>query len=649
MQKKTRSQLLCYSIPGLSVALTLLLALWLDIDSPLLLMQVAVVVSAGCGGLIPGLLSTILAALASNYFFILPDRSFTIGKDGAGQLVLFLVEGGLISSIIEALHAALRRVEMQLLELQSRHESLRQSEEQFRLLVDGVKDYALFLLDSDGRVLTWNAGAEFLIGYPAQEILGQPFARLFPLEAIDRGEPEQELRVAIADGQTETERWHVRKDGTRFWASELLVALRGENDTLQGFAKVVRNITERKQAEDEQRSQEGRFRRLFESNVIGVIFPDMRGHIHDANDAFLEMVGYTREDLQAGRVRWVDMTPPEYSHLDEKALESIRARGACTPFEKEYIRKDGSRVPILLACAILEGSEQDTVSFVLDLTERKRTEAELQGLYQQLQELNAGLEQQVQERTVQLHQQMRELQRLNQLKDDFLSTVSHELRTPVTNMKMAIHMLQVATQPEQRERYMKILEEECTREISLVNDLLDLQRLEAGEEPVELEPIELQAWLPAIVQPFSERAQAREQTLRLEIESELPTVLSQASSLQRAIVELLNNACKYTPPGAAIEVAARLSVPVGDERLSDGVELVVSNTGTEISTSELTRIFEKFYRVPSSDPWRQRGTGLGLALVQKLVDLMGGWVRAESQGGKITFTIWLPRSKARST
>ncbi len=146
-------------------------------------------------------------------------------------------------------------------------------------------------------------------------------------------------------------------------------------------------MTERRQAEEALRESEARLRRLVESNLIGIILADTTGRVIDANDAFLKMVGYTREDLLAGNMRWSEMTPPEYLPLSLEALRQLQETGAVAPFEKEYLRKDGSRVPVLLGVAMLEGSEQETVAFVIDLTERKQAEEQLRALTARLQNI----------------------------------------------------------------------------------------------------------------------------------------------------------------------------------------------------------------------------------------------------------------------
>ncbi|MBW4470647.1 MAG: CHASE2 domain-containing protein [Stenomitos rutilans HA7619-LM2] len=233
-----------------------------------------------------------------------------------------------------------------------------------------------------------------------------------------------------------------------------------------------------------------------------------------------------------------------------------------------------------------------------------------------------------------LEQQVKELQRLAQLKDDFLSTVSHELRSPMTNIKMAIELLKVTRSEASTAHYLKILQYECARETDLINDLLDLQRLEAGAQTYAPESINLNDWLPPIIQGFLERAETQHQSLSIDLPQQLPVLVSDQPSLERIVVELVNNACKYTPPDGAINVAVNWAPPY--------MELVVKNSGTEIPASELPRIFEKFYRVPQADPWKRGGTGLGLALVSRLVDYLGGKILVNSASGTTTFTVQLP-------
>lgn len=240
--------------------------------------------------------------------------------------------------------------------------------------------------------------------------------------------------------------------------------------------------------------------------------------------------------------------------------------------------------------------------------------------------------------------QVRELERLNRLKDDFLSTVSHELRTPMANIKMAVHMLDLTlrdlgmfkTQANPLDRYFQVLKDECQREINLIDDLLDLALLDSQETSLNLSEVSLQSWLPKIVEPFLARAYDHQQGLKIEIAASLPAVKTDLSCLERALAELLNNACKYTPAGGQISIFAS----VDDQSKSAVVR--VCNSGVEILSSEHDRIFDKFYRIPNSDPWKHGGTGLGLALVKKLVERLKGTVHVESFHGETAFVVRFP-------
>lgn len=237
--------------------------------------------------------------------------------------------------------------------------------------------------------------------------------------------------------------------------------------------------------------------------------------------------------------------------------------------------------------------------------------------------------------------QVKELERLNQLKDDFLSTVSHELRSPMSSIKMAIQMLEISLEPSgvlddeanASNRYLTILREEVKREVDLINDLLDLARLDAGAEPLTLIKIDLRYYIPHLAEPFIERARQQQQQVVIQISNELPPITTDLSFLERIVTELLHNACKYTPVGGSIVVSAQM--------VGASLELRVSNSGVEIPAAECDRIFDKFYRIPKNDPWKHGGTGLGLALVKKLTEQLGGQIHVESSMGQTTFVLEL--------
>ncbi len=238
-----------------------------------------------------------------------------------------------------------------------------------------VQDYALFLVDVDGRIVTWYAGAERIFGYTAAEAIGQHVSFLHLSEESLQAGLDEVFKRSAATGHFGNEGWRTRKDGTRFWANAITMALKDGKGDLQGFANVVRDFSDRHERDEKLRSSRARIRPIAAvSTITGVVSGEF-DRIPEVNDTFLELVGYSREDLLAGRMSWPDLTPPEFAALDELAHEEGLRFGACTPFEKELIRRDGTRVPVLVATAVLQLSPFRWITFVQDLRERDRVES----------------------------------------------------------------------------------------------------------------------------------------------------------------------------------------------------------------------------------------------------------------------------------
>ncbi|MBW4470353.1 MAG: GAF domain-containing protein [Stenomitos rutilans HA7619-LM2] len=330
---------------------------------------------------------------------------------------------------------------------------------------------------------------------------------------------------------------------------------------------------------------------------------------------------------------------------------------------------------VMLACPIVDDQRVLGDLWLVNPSEYAFTEQDIRLVQQVANQCAIALRQARLYQTLQT--QVTELEQLNHLKDDFLSTVSHELRTPMANIKMALHMLEISLkaadpspatatsivpevpQPEDVEkkpkprssnvdRYLKILQDECQREIDLITDLLDLNRLDGDIEPLILTAVALEPWVQSLTKPFVDRAHSQQQRLQFDIAPDLPPLFTEQSYLERILAELLNNACKYTPTGESIVVAA--SVVAAEEaetpKAIDTLHISVTNTGVEIPLSEQSRIFDKFYRIPKHDPWQQGGTGLGLALVKKLTERLGASLTVESIKGKTTFTVQIPLSSS---
>ncbi|MFB2768085.1 ATP-binding protein [Pelatocladus sp. BLCC-F211] len=325
MQKLTRSQLKRYGVAILTVLLALLLtqSLWLlHRFSAYPLFFAAVMVSSWYGGLEPGLMATVLSALACAYFFLPPLYSLAVIGFNTVGLVQFVLVSLLISILNQMLRSAQRRAEINAHQAQRNYNDLRQSQEKlhqseqrYRLFVEGVKEYAIFMLDPNGLFLNWNIGAERILGYREAEIIGQHFRHIFTPEAIECGRPEQVLRMAVREGFSKENRWHVRKDGTHFWAHCVIIPLRDQDGNLRGFSKIMQDLTERKQAEEE------REQLLLREQAA-------RAEAEAANrskDDFLAIVSHELRTPMTAILGWVGML--QTGRLDEDrakdALETI--------------------------------------------------------------------------------------------------------------------------------------------------------------------------------------------------------------------------------------------------------------------------------------------------------------------------------------
>lgn len=640
--------------------------------------------------------------------------------------------------------------------------ALQESEERFRLLVESAKDYAIITLDCNGYITSWNIGAERILGYQEAEIIGQHGSCIFTPEDIRKGEDKKELEMAVAEGRAEDERWHVRANGKLFWASGIVTSLRDEAGNLQGFSKIMRDMTERKQAEAERDrliEQLAAERRSLETVLqqmpVGVAIAEApSGKLRCHNQEAVRILRHpmlpsdsVKDYVQYGAFH-CDGRP--YKPQEYPLARSTISGEVVKAEDMSYRRGDGTQTFLCVNSAPItdNGRIVAAVSTFYDIYERKQAEIALRsseerlrlaleaahmsiwdwnsqtnqvtwsdnyellfgyapgtfaGTYEAVSScvhpedrelvasaLTRSLKQRVeydaefrivcpdgnirwlaakgqffyQESTLGVRmmgvimditerksaaeqikislQETAELKRLNQLKDDFLSTVSHELRSPMASIKMAVSMLEVAlkqagllnAEPNRVAQYLQILRNECDREINLINDLLDLSSLEAGNKLLCLSAIDLSSWVPPIVESFAERTRSQQQSLEVSIPNDLPTLITDESKLERLLSELLHNACKYTPASERILVTAKTK--------SDRLLLQVSNSGIEIPAAELSRIFDKFYRIPNNDPWKYGGTGLGLALVKKLVEHLDGTIQATASFGWTNFTVELP-------
>ena len=258
--------------------------------------------------------------------------------------------------------------------------TLQDSEENFRLLLEGVKDYAIFMLDPFGRVVTWNPGAERIKGYRAEQIIGQHFSRFYTQEDIESGKPDRELKIAAAEGRLEDDGWRVRKDGSRFWANVIITAVKDKNGELVGFSKVTRDFSERRKTEEALRQSEARFRTLFESSPDAIIATNQKGQITEANSQVEEFFGYSRAELIG---QPVEMLIPErfrnaHPHHRKEYNEQPRTRLMGLGLDLHGRRKDGTEFPVDIMISTVESADGRIIlSVIRDLSEKMRAQEDL--------------------------------------------------------------------------------------------------------------------------------------------------------------------------------------------------------------------------------------------------------------------------------
>jgi PAS domain S-box-containing protein len=507
---------------------------------------------------------------------------------------------------------------------------LRESEERFQLLVESVKDYAIFMLDVDGTVLTWNAGAERIKGYRADEIIGQHFSKFYPAEAVERKHPAYELRVATEQGRFEEEGWRVRKDGSLFWANVVITALRDRTGELRGFGKVTRDLTQRREHEQSLRQSEERFRLLVEGvREYAIFMLNENGEVATWNAGAERIKGYTADEIIGQHFSRFYPDDAIRSGWPEHELQVATAKGRFSE-EGWRLRKDGSRFWAHVTITALrdeEGRLRGFAKLTRDLTELRGNES--------MQHRSAGDEQMLSaERAARM-----EAQRAVRMKDEFLATLSHELRTPLHAILGWVQVLRTSAPAPSKEdvhKTMEVIERNAKAQVQLIDDLLDLNRILGGQVRLDLQRVALIDVIGAAVDSARPTADAKGVRIETILDARRGVVSGDPARLQQVVWNLLTNAIKFTPRGGKIQVLL--------ERVNSHVEITVSDTGVGISEEFLPRVFDRFSQRDSSAGRRHGGLGLGLAISKQLVELHGGTISAKSAGeGKgASFIVRLP-------
>ncbi|HEX6132895.1 MAG TPA: PAS domain-containing sensor histidine kinase [Longimicrobiales bacterium] len=489
-----------------------------------------------------------------------------------------------------------------------------------RLLVQTVREYAIFALDRTGHVLTWNAGAQRAKGYTAEEILGSHFSVFYPPDEVAAGRPERQLREAVRLGSVADEGWRVRKDGSRFWADVVITALRDDAGELIGFAKVTRDLTERRHADESLRRSEERFRLLVQEVQDYAIFMlDPDGRVATWNTGAERIKGYTSAEIIG---RHFSVFYPAAAVESEFPQYELRVAAEVGRFEDEgwRVRKDGSLFWANVVITALRDESGELIGFAKvtrDLTERRRSE----------------------ERAIADARRLAEMDAANRAKLEFLSTVSHELRTPLNAIGGYSDLLTLEVPGKLNETQRQFLERIRKGQqhlLALVNDLLNYTRVEAGRLEYDIGPIRVRAALDDLVALIQPQAEAKD--LQLEIGSCPPQTMAwaDAARVQQILLNLLSNAIKFTPRGGRVSLVCSSS---------DGqVGITVLDTGPGIPEDKQHAVFEPFVQLGRSLTSSHDGVGLGLSISRELARAMGGDLKLVSRPGEgSAFTLILPR------
>jgi PAS domain S-box-containing protein len=483
------------------------------------------------------------------------------------------------------------------------------------LLIDSVTDYAIFLLDPSGRVTSWNAGAQRIKGYEADEIIGEHFSKFYLPEDVAAGKPEHELAVARQVCRIEDEGWRVRKDGSLFWANVVITALWDDEGLLRGYGKVTRDLTQRRASEVELRRAEQRFHQLVDAVADYSIFMlDPTGHVATWNPGARKTKGYEAAEI-IGRHFSAFYTPEDRERgKPERVLETVRREGR---FEEEgwRIRKDGTRFWANVVISMLRDEEGQAVGFAKvtrDLTARRAAEETARELARE------------QTARAMAEALARKAEETNRVKDEFLATVSHELRTPLNAIVGWSSILRQRQLDPGVSRAIEIIERNAHAQVKIIEDILDVSRIITGKLRIDPRPTDLISITNQALDVVRHSASAKQISLDFPQATEACSFVGDPERIQQVAWNLLSNAIKFTGSGGAVRIDV--------QRTDTSATLSVRDTGLGIAPDFLPYLFERFKQGDSSTTRRFGGLGLGLAIVRHIAELHGGSVSASSPG-----------------
>nr|WP_322031373.1 PAS domain S-box protein [Paraburkholderia sp. J76] len=481
------------------------------------------------------------------------------------------------------------------------------NERRFEALVEPIEDYAIFLLDAHGYIVSWNRGAARIKGYEAHEIIGQHFSRFYTDEANARRWPDHELEQAALHGRFNDEGWRVRKDGSMFWANVVITALRERDGSLGGFAKVTRDLTAERRQVEALRLSEERFRLLVESVSDYAIFMlDLQGHVVSWNSGATNLKGYRPAEI-VGQHFSVFYPPEEVAAgLPERELRRAKDFGRVAT-EGWRVRKDGSMFwANVTLTAVHDGHGRLTgfAKVTRDMTESRRTD---------------------------------ELEHSSEQMKQFLAMLAHELRNPLAPVRNAVATMRLRDAPSADiERASEMIDRQIVHLTRLVDDLLDVGRITSGKIELREASVDLREVVAHAIDAAQPFTSARSQHVNVQMPDETLTMMGDHTRLVQVLQNLLHNASKFSPDSSHIVVDVRA--------ISRAVQIQVRDEGRGLRPGTYESIFGLFSQDRSVPGPSENGLGIGLMLCRSLVELHGGTISATSDGpGKgSTFTIRLP-------
>ncbi|WP_439556099.1 PAS domain-containing sensor histidine kinase [Dyadobacter sp.] len=501
------------------------------------------------------------------------------------------------------------------------------SEERFRLMVEAVKDYSIFMLDPEGYILTWNEGVQLIHGYSASELIGKHFSIFYTSADLIADKAENELRIARQQGIYREEGWRVKKGGSVFWASVVLTALFNDQNKLIGFSKVTRDLTSRLREEEVLRDSEARYRSLVEQVAdYGIFMLDEKGRIVSWNEGAKRIKGYAADEVIG---KYFSIFYPEEDIINDKPKRELRIARAVGKYEEEgwRLRKDGTRFWANIVITAVYDQENRLTGFskvTRDLTERKLGEQALQessNRYRQLaSELSLAND---------------ELSAANKELEQFSAIVSHDLKEPVRTVKSFLHLMARNVEQDQFQNIKTYIGKgiaAAERMEELINNLLDYSHISKSD--LIKEEVKVADLFHAAVQNLNDSVEAS--GAKVTFQSDVESVRGDRVQLVQLFQNLLGNALKFTKNRAPI-----ISVQCSEE--NNRVRFMITDNGIGIPPEKLEAVFEIFRRLHFASEYP--GTGVGLAICKKVVERHNGKIWAESvEGNGTTFFVVLPHN-----